>query len=1386
MKTAARITALLLSIALWATAPGLAPYQALAQLRPMTGAPVEATPATGLPISVDNAGSAMPLDTLGASPMSTEQLTPLGNLTAESAEGTENISVPGRSSARSASSAVQFERGLHAAPARAERRNGAAAVESTRRSWTPAKPSAEASAGWSEGAAKFDGLPGLKASPVDDLSGQEGSPLTRTLAPSRSASSPVQVAGRVELPALNSAPAPTPSGSVGRTILGAALSIVRAGLGGGAVYGLHVGAAAALPSLFGYAAIPSIWAVSSAVILLPIALIARFHMSKVAEYPASRGPRWLMDGAIGGVLGAVATALLPLGLSGIQAFVKSGVLPMSHAGVVSLGPVLGMALMAVTTTVAFYLPYIEGAIRGRSFQRPERLASIRRAGRALAEKLPKFHYWLKTGLIIGALFGFTGLLGVTVFGIKSIAINLAIAGVITGLQYFFSDKLIIAVMKGQEAPESKYPELYRIVRELTQKAGMPMPKVFIVPMGVPNAFATGRDPAHAVVGVTPEAMALFNERELRGVLGHELSHVGNRDMLISAILGSMATAIAFSAYSVLWSVSHVKAGAAKLWDKAKEKIRGSAKSDRAVQDGDKPGDGKKPEVFDPLTGGVVLSQAGGWPRAFAAIWGPIVASMLQMAGTRTREFGADEDGAKLTGDPKALADALAKLMTWKPGAGFRFDPNRGPIIAAVAPMFTVDVVEQLENAGVKNLRLPQFSWSSIFWVGTGVVYGLLTGWSTPSKFVTYAFLAWQFLGAKPLFNVLWLGAMGLAVASGWHSPLTLLAFAFLSERVAVWTVALLKKMLPRNGEAKEDGSEFLFRKFVSHPKTTERINRLQQMQDAMDKGKGPTPPSGPTFGAKPDDGGPEGSGLQAAPSNGVPGRTGLDGRLLPAVLNLKGRLEASGTTDLSHLGWALNDLLKSGGSVRYADTRTGDQPALSRFDPATRSIELSESLRHAEPGLQAALLAASLQEAYDHLQLRTAGTNEQARRRMAVVNAYLESADPTSLAKGLDLNNSAETGLFESLMTNRLLALAGGSTVDKRIGHLPTVDRLLEDAKKDLKLAEKERDELKDRLRLVEESGDASSAASINEELAIIAASIKLQTFKVTSLREEADERGLRHSDYVFVKSDAIAPEKLPVYSESGGPAVEPALEPALAMMTDTIGSFPELKEHLGFAVEALDQLKSRGGRILFGATPAGQAAYFSPVDRELVVNDSYRRIPRPLLAALLVHELTHADDAFNGRSLTRETEHRAFTGMARFLAAFPPKDVASRLEANNPAAVHAFQWMYSIRRQFLRGKTTLEAMVANSYTQMFHAQFVGHQSAAGTLSEFRTRTLAPARERLDALREHEKLLLAAIDAEPERAPQLHATRESIRIMEGLLSLYERMEKQYAEEASAG
>lgn len=189
--------------------------------------------------------------------------------------------------------------------------------------------------------------------------------------------------------------------------------------------------------------------------------------------------------------------------------------------------------------------------------------------------------------------------------------------------YWFSDKLAIASMGAREVSEREAPALYRIVRELSAKAGKPMPRIYIAPTMSPNAFATGRNERHAAVCCTQGILQILNEREIRGVLGHELMHVYNRDILTSAIASAMATVITYLGYSLMY-------------------FGGGSRDDR---DGDSGG----------ALGlvGVLLS----------AILAPIGASLIQMAISRTREFDADEDGSILTGDPEALASALNKISS---------------------------------------------------------------------------------------------------------------------------------------------------------------------------------------------------------------------------------------------------------------------------------------------------------------------------------------------------------------------------------------------------------------------------------------------------------------------------------------------------------------------------------------------------------------------------------------------------------------------------------------------------------------------------------------------------------------------------------------------------
>lgn len=188
--------------------------------------------------------------------------------------------------------------------------------------------------------------------------------------------------------------------------------------------------------------------------------------------------------------------------------------------------------------------------------------------------------------------------------------------------YWFSDKIVLAMYRAQEVTEAQAPKLYRIVWELTQRAGLPMPKLYIVPSQTPNAFATGRNPSHAAVAVTQGILNLLTEEELKGVLGHELAHVKHRDILIQTVAATVAGAIVMLARMGQWAL-----------------------------------------IFGGLRGGD--DDEGGIPQMIGAIAlliiAPIAAFLIQMAISRAREYYADEGGAQFSGNPLYLANALRKL-----------------------------------------------------------------------------------------------------------------------------------------------------------------------------------------------------------------------------------------------------------------------------------------------------------------------------------------------------------------------------------------------------------------------------------------------------------------------------------------------------------------------------------------------------------------------------------------------------------------------------------------------------------------------------------------------------------------------------------------------------
>ena len=227
----------------------------------------------------------------------------------------------------------------------------------------------------------------------------------------------------------------------------------------------------------------------------------------------------------------------------------------------------------------------------------------------------------RTTILLAVLTALLVWLGDMFGGRQGAIMALILAGGVNFVSYWFSDKIVIKMYGGQETTAQDDPELYGLVQDLAQRAGLPMPKVYVLPQDTPNAFATGRNPEHAAVAVTDGIRKILNKRELAGVLGHELTHVKNRDILVSTIAATLAGAIGYLAQMAQFAMFF-----------------------GGNRDRDEEGGGGN------FLGLIVMM-----------IVAPIAAMLIQMAVSRSREYGADEGGAKITGDPLALASALKKL-----------------------------------------------------------------------------------------------------------------------------------------------------------------------------------------------------------------------------------------------------------------------------------------------------------------------------------------------------------------------------------------------------------------------------------------------------------------------------------------------------------------------------------------------------------------------------------------------------------------------------------------------------------------------------------------------------------------------------------------------------
>ena len=227
----------------------------------------------------------------------------------------------------------------------------------------------------------------------------------------------------------------------------------------------------------------------------------------------------------------------------------------------------------------------------------------------------------KTAVLLAALTSLVVLIGQAIGGQQGMVIAFILAVAMNFGSYWFSDRIVLAMYRAQPIEEAQAPDLYRIVRRLTTRAGIPMPRVYLIPGDTPNAFATGRSPQHAAVAVTEGIMRMLDDEELEGVLAHELSHVKNRDTLTMTIAATLAGVITYLAHMAQWAA-----------------IFGGGRRD------DEEGSG----------GGV-------FGALLMAILAPIAAMLIQLAISRAREFQADASGAQLAGRPWGLAKALEKL-----------------------------------------------------------------------------------------------------------------------------------------------------------------------------------------------------------------------------------------------------------------------------------------------------------------------------------------------------------------------------------------------------------------------------------------------------------------------------------------------------------------------------------------------------------------------------------------------------------------------------------------------------------------------------------------------------------------------------------------------------
>lgn len=258
---------------------------------------------------------------------------------------------------------------------------------------------------------------------------------------------------------------------------------------------------------------------------------------------------------------------------------------------------------------------------------------------------------MKTAILMAAITALFMAIGSFVGGRAGMMLALVVALGMNFFSYWFSDKLVLRMYNAREVDAGSAPQFYRMVQELAERAGLPMPRVYLIDEAAPNAFATGRNPQHAAVAATTGILRVLSERELRGVMAHELAHVRHRDILISTVSATMAGAISMLANFAMFFGGRDSEGRSR----------------------------------NPIVGLLVMLLA------------PLAASLIQMAISRSREFEADRGGAEISGEPQALASALQKIHAYAAGGVPLMATERHPETAQMM------IMNPLSGGGLRGL-----------------------------------------------------------------------------------------------------------------------------------------------------------------------------------------------------------------------------------------------------------------------------------------------------------------------------------------------------------------------------------------------------------------------------------------------------------------------------------------------------------------------------------------------------------------------------------------------------------------------------------------------------------------------------------------------------------